>query len=91
MIRTTKHNISPITNSMKLDFIDMIFVDYNVCLKYYINLILKEELPLKTNLSSKDLPTYNIKHSRYKQLIYKQASEIIRSQLKKSIRKKDGA
>lgn len=84
MIRSTKHNISKITNSKKLSFIDMIFVDYTVCLKYYIKLIIDGELPIKTNLSSNDLPNYNIKHSRYKQLIYKQASEIIRSQLKKS-------
>jgi len=84
MIRATKHNISKITNSVKLDFIDMIFVDYTVCLKHYIGLIIDGKLPLKTNLSSKDLPNYNIQHSRYKQLIYKQASEIIRSQIKKS-------
>ena len=88
MIRTTKHNISNISNAMKLDFIDMIFVDYTVCLKYYIKLILEEKLPLKLNLSSKYLPNYNINHSRYKQLIYKQASEIIRSQVKKATEKR---
>jgi putative transposase len=38
---------------------------------------------LKTMMSSSLLPTEKIKHSRFKQLIYKQASEIIRSQIDK--------
>lgn len=88
IIRTSKHNIHNITNKNKLNSIDKLFIDYKICLEYYIDLILTNKLPLKTNLSSKLLPAYNIKHSRYKQLIYKHASEIIRSQTKKCINKR---
>lgn len=84
MIKTSKHNISNIANHEKLTSLNGMFTDYKLCLEHYINLIIKSELPLKKNLSSKDLPEYNIKHSRYKQLIYKHASEIIRSQIKKA-------
>jgi len=84
MIRTSKHNIHNITNSSKLNYLDNMFDDYKIYLNYYIDLILDESLPLKPSLSSKQLPTYNIQHSRHKQLIYKHASEIIRSQIDKS-------
>jgi len=84
MIRTSKHNISKHSNDIKLEQLDCLFDSYKVCLKFYIEMILNGDLPLKKNLSSKDLPFINIKHSRYKQLIYKQASEIIRSSYKKS-------
>ena len=84
MIRTSKHNISNITNDGKLASINSLFIDYKLCLEYYIDLIISKKLPLKKQLSSKDIPLFNIKHSRYQQLIYKQASEIIRSQLKQN-------
>lgn len=84
MIRTSKHIISKNTNKGKLIYLDNLFIDYKHDLEVYINYIIEGVLPLKTNLSSKDLPSENIKHSRYKQLIYKQASEIIRSQLDKA-------
>lgn len=88
MIRSSKHRIDNITNKSKLNQLDNLFNDYKICLLYYIDLIINGDLPLKTNLSSKLLPDFNIKHSRYKQLIYKQASEIIRSQIKKSTNKR---
>lgn len=84
MIRSSKHNIGNITNCGKINSLNNMFEDYKICLEHYISDILDESLPLKKNLSSKDLPTYNIKHSRYKQLIYKHASEIIRSQIDKA-------
>jgi len=83
MIRTSKHNITQITNQGKLDYLDQLFVDYREDLEVYINYIIDGVLPLKIMMSSSLLPTEKIKHSRFKQLIYKQASEIIRSQIDK--------
>jgi len=83
MIRTSKHNITEITNQGKLDYLDKLFVDYREDLETYINYIIDGVLPLKSMMSSSLLPTEKIKHSRFKQLIYKQASEIIRSQIDK--------
>lgn len=88
MIRTSKHNISNETNSGKVEQLSQLFVDYKLCLKSYIDLILKNKLPLKTNLSSNILPTLNLKHSKYKRICYKQASEVIRSCYKKSKEKR---
>jgi IS605 OrfB family transposase len=81
MIRTSKHNISNNTNQGKLTYLDNLFVDYKHDLEIYIKYIIDGYLPLKINLSSKLLPYENILHSKYKREIYKQASQIIRSQL----------
>lgn len=88
MIKTSKHNITNITNNIKLKQLDMLFDDYKKHLEIYINYIIDGILPLKNNLSSKLLSDETLKHSRYKQLIYKQASEIIRSQIKKANQKR---
>lgn len=87
MIKSSKHIINS-GNQGKLAFLDKLFYDYKKDLIIYINYIIDGTLPLKINLSSKDLPTELIKHSRYKQLIYKQASAIIRSQLDKASKKR---
>lgn len=84
MLRTSKHSLTKHTNVSKLDTLDDLFVLYKKDLIIYINYIVDKVLPLGKNLSSKDLPIENISHSRYRQLIYKQASEIIRSQIKQS-------
>jgi IS605 OrfB family transposase len=84
MIRISKHIISTNTNLNKLNFLDKLFNDYKHDLEVYINYIIEGALPLKINLSSKDLPCETIKHSKYKREIYKQASSIIRSQLDKA-------
>jgi IS605 OrfB family transposase len=84
MIRTSKHNVANITNQGKINYLDLLFVNYKDDLETYINYIIDGILPLKTMMSSSLLPTEKIKHSRYKQLIYKQSSEIIRSQIDKS-------
>ncbi len=83
MIRISKHNISKITNQGKLDYLDRLFIDYKHDLEIYINYIIDGILPLKTMMSSSLLPNEKIIHSRFKQLIYKQSSEIIRSQIDK--------
>ena len=86
MIRTSKHKIHDITNLSKINYLDKLFIDYKICLEYYIELILTNKLPLKNKLSSKLLPELNIKHSKYKRDIYIKASEIIKSQLKQANR-----
>lgn len=88
MIRTSRHIIPSNTNRGKLAFLDSLFADYKHDLEIYIDYIINDKLPIKTNLSSALLPAENIKHSRYKQIIYKQASEIIRSQLDKASKKR---
>ena len=87
MIRSSKHILKYQTNS-KNNELNQLFIDYESDLKFYINLILTQQLPLKINLSSKLLPNNIITIGRWKQVIYKQASEIIRSQLKKASNKR---
>ena len=83
MIRTSKHILKYQTNS-KTSILERIYSDYKLCLEHYIYLITLGQLPLKIFLSSKQLPEYsNIVRSHWKGLIYKQASEIIHSNLKK--------
>jgi|AntRauTorcE11897_2_1112592.scaffolds.fasta_scaffold14148_1 IS605 OrfB family transposase len=88
MIKTSKHNISNISNQGKLTSLDDIFVMFKNDVKTYINYIIDGNLPLKINLSSKLLPTENIKHSKWKRETYKEASAIIRSQIKKANNKR---
>lgn len=83
MIRSSKH-ILKYQTSFKTSILDRINEDYTACLKHYIWLITSEQLPLKVFMSSKLLPEYsNIVRSHWKAIIYKQASEIIRSNQKK--------
>ena len=82
MVRTSKHILKYQTD-YKTNILDQIYDDYKSCLQHYINLIISEQLPLKKNLTSKILPIYsNIRHSQWRQVIYKQASEIVRSNIK---------
>jgi putative transposase len=87
MIRSSKHKLIS-CNKAKLVWLDSLFIDYKKDLVTYINYIIDGILPLKTNLSSSILPIETIKHSRYRQLIYKQASEIIRSQIDRANKKR---
>ena len=84
MIRVSKHNIMNITNQGKVSFLDELFMSYRETLITYIGYIVDDVLPLRVNLSSKLLPDESITHSRYKQLIYKHASSVVRSQTKKA-------
>ena len=83
MIRSSKHSLSN-SNPAKLTSLDALFADYKHDLAIYINYIIDGVLPLQTLLSSALLPNENIRQSQYKQVIYKQASEIIRSQIDKA-------
>lgn len=87
LIRSSKHIISH-ANKTKTDSLNELFVNYQCDLETYICYIVDGVLPLKNMMSSSLIPAENIKHSRYKQLIYKHASEIIRSQIDKSNKKR---
>lgn len=80
--RAIKYSLNK-ANKNKLDCLDSLFADYQAQLQYYIDLIWDKQLGLSKNLSSKDLPHLRFMHSRWKQICYKQASEIIRSNSKR--------
>jgi len=81
MIRSSRHILKS-ANAGKLAVVNQIFIDYKQALECCIDLIVSEQLPLKKLLSTKDIPQLgNIAHSAWKQIIYKQASEILRSQV----------
>jgi len=80
MIRSSRHILKYQTQS-KTNYLDQIWSDFEQDLKYYLDLILTDQLPLGKFLSSKDLPINIITHSQWRQVIYKSASEIIRSQI----------
>lgn len=83
MIRSSKHILNYQTQS-KTVVLDEIFSDYKELVESYISLIRSKTLPLKTNLTSKELPdSLKIKHSQWKQIAYANASEIVRSLVKK--------
>lgn len=79
LIRTSKH-ILKFSNKTKLDWVEKLYQDYGEALQICIDWIYEEKLPLKTFLTSAELPNKigNITHSRWRALIYKQASEIVR-------------
>lgn len=81
--RTTSH-ILKYSNKEKLCYIDRLFKDYEVALKECIEQILNGKLPLKPLLTSSLLTFSTIEHARWKQVVYKQASEIVRSSVKKN-------
>lgn len=81
MIRSSRH-ILKYQTQVKSSTLDQIWSDFEQDLKYYLDLILNNVLPLSKNLSSKDLPVNKIRHSQWRQVIYKSSSEIIRSQIK---------
>lgn len=82
MIRSSYHILKYQTDS-KSALLSQLFFDYKLDLQFYIDLIWNKSLPLEKNLSSKKLPANILKHSQYKQILYKQASEIIRSNILK--------
>jgi len=81
MIRTSQH-ILKYSNNCKINQLEKLYENYKSDLQLYINDILSKKLLFKALLSSKLLPTYNIFHSQWKQILYKQASEIVRSNIK---------
>ena len=83
LIRTSNHTLK-FTNQEKIDLYRRLVSDYKELLQEYINLIHTKQPPLKVMLTCKHLPTLNsISHSKWKQLCYREASEIYRSLLAK--------
>jgi IS605 OrfB family transposase len=82
MIRSSEHILKYQTDT-KTVLLDKLFSDYKQDLQFYIDLLWDKKLPLQKNLSSKKLPVNILTHSQYKQILYKQASEIIRSNIDK--------
>ena len=80
MTRTSKHSLK-FCNKSKLEELDQMFALYESSLKTYFDLMKSGKLPIQKFLSTKDCPECAIKHSRFKQLVYKAASEMVRSQL----------
>lgn len=84
MIRTSKHILSN-ANQSKILLLDTLYTDYRELLQMYVQMILNRQLSQKSFLSSKELPTVNsITHSQWKQIAYKQATESVKSLLKKT-------
>ena len=81
MIRSSKHTLK-FANKRKLALLEKIHEDFKQCVILYIDLIVKGELPLKKLMSCKDLHNDVFEYSSWKELSYKTASEIIRSNLK---------
>lgn len=65
--------------SKKKDLLNSLFIIYSFYLQKTIDLMWNKKIPIKKNLSSKDIDWMNDLGGQYKQLIYKQASEIVRS------------
>jgi len=83
IVRSSKHTLK-FANQIKQDQLEELMDVYKSILQDYVDKIWNKELPLKINLSSKLLPESNgINHSWWKQVIYKNASEIIRANNKK--------
>ncbi len=80
MIRSSRH-ILKFSNLNKIKYLEQLFEDYEIDVKFYIELILSQKLELNKNLSSKILPINKIHHSQWRQIVYKQASEIVRSNI----------
>lgn len=74
----SRHSLKFSTDKKK-NLLEDLFSVYKIDLQYYIDLLWDGKLELSKNLSSKVLPINNIEHSRWRQNIYKQASEIVRS------------
>lgn len=80
MIKSSKHILN-YQNTNKTLLLDNIFSDFYTCTQSYVDMILKKELPLTTNLSSKELPIISFEHSKWRQTAYKEASSIVRSNM----------
>ena len=80
MVRSSKHSLK-FCNQVKINDLDQMFALYEESLRSYLDLMKAGQLPIQKFLSTKDCPECVIKHSRFKQLVYKNASEIVRGNL----------
>lgn len=83
ILRTSSHTIK-FANTGKKVLYKKIITDYQWLLQKYIDLIYEKKLPLKTNLSSKELPILNdIVNANWRAACYRDASQNYRSVLAK--------
>ena len=80
MIRSLKFSLGK-SNFNKLEKLEMFHEMYMEDLKFYIELLKTEQLPIQNFLSSKLLPINKIQNSKIRILIYQQAVSIIRCNL----------
>ena len=80
MIRSLKFSLSK-SNFNKLEKLEVFHKMYMEDLKFYVELLKTEQLPIQNFLSSKLLPINKIKNSKIRILIYQQAVSIIRSNI----------
>lgn len=80
MRRSSLHILKYSTN-VKVDYLSKLKEDYMYELERHVYMLWCDVLPINKNLSSKDLEGEKFNHSQWMQVIYKQASEIVRSQL----------
>ena len=78
MIRSTRHTLKFATQKKK-ELLNQLFDIYAIHLQQTIDLLWDEKIPIKKLMSSKDINWMDNLGGQYKQLIYKQASEIVRS------------
>ncbi len=83
MIRTTKHTIK-FSNTGKQELLDRTFVFYKHDLQLYVDGLLDRSLPLLKLMSKPNVPNALIKSSAWKQVLYKEASSIVRSALNRT-------
>ena len=81
MIKSSQH-ILKFSNKDKLNYLDRLFKDYKIDLQFYVDQILLGNYSCSKFLSSKDISPHIIYHSQWKQIIFKQAAEIVRSNIK---------
>ena len=77
MIRSTKHTLKFTTKS-KREQINNLFLIYSLYLQKTIDMLWNKEISLKKMMNTKDVTWMDDLGGQYKQLIYKQASEIVR-------------
>lgn len=80
MIRSLKFSLSK-SNLGKLNKLEIFHEMYMEDLKFYIELLKTEQLPIQNFLSSKLLPINKIQNSKIRISIYQQAVSIIRSNI----------
>ena len=80
MIRSLKFSLSR-SNLGKLEKLEVFHDMYMEDLKFYIDLLKNEQLPIQNFLSSKLLPINKIQNSKIRISIYQQAVSIIRSNI----------
>jgi IS605 OrfB family transposase len=83
-MRRSSLHILKYSTDHKVDYLFRLREDYMYELQRHVYMLWCDVLPLNKNLSSKDLEGERFNHSQWMQVVYKTASEIVRSQLMNS-------